>query len=132
MIKRLFSLVIITFSSLALSGCLATKIVTAPIKVATTTTKVAAKTVVTTGKVAGKVVGGTSKGVYYAGKVPVQISDKALDSATKVLLVTTQVVDTAGKVMTLTKEIKASKLDAELQAIKHSTNIVRVFIDAAG
>jgi hypothetical protein len=130
-----------------LSGCVVAKttgkVAAAPFKVAYKTTELTAKGVVGTGKVAGKTVIGTGKfagqsafavgkGVYYVGSVPVKITDKALDTTTKVLTITTQAVDLTGKVVTTSRQIQASELDAELRAIKSTANIIGVMIDAFG
>ena len=74
----------------------------------------------------------TGKGVYYMGRVPVQITDKALDTSTKVLTVTTQVVNLSGGVMTLSKQIQSYELDSELAALSRSANLVSVLVDAVG
>lgn len=95
------------------------------------TGRIAGTGVYETGKFAGTTVYKTGKGVYYVGRVPVQITDKALDTTTKVLTVTTQVVDLGGKVMTLQRQIHASELDAELAGIRGAANVIRVFVDAA-
>lgn len=135
--------------SVSLSGCRTTgKVVTAPFKVAAKTTELAGKTVYHTGRIAakgtyetgalaGKSVYYTGKGalavgtqLYYIGKIPVQITDKALETTTRFLVVTSHVVDLSGKVVAVTKEIKSIQLDAELRAIREAANVVRVFVDA--
>ncbi|MGB0906580.1 MAG: hypothetical protein ACPGVT_03720 [Maricaulaceae bacterium] len=91
------------------------------------TSKFAANDVYPVGKAAGKNVG---KGIYYVGKIPVQITDKALDTSAKILSITTQTVDLAGKTVVLSREIQASKLDSELGKLKTAKNIISVFVDA--
>lgn len=121
--------------SLLLSGCgiakTTGKVASLPFKAAYKTTEFAGKGVYGTGKFAAKSVYKTGQGVYYVGRVPVQITDKALDTTTKVLTVTTQVVDLSGKVMTLQRQIHASELEAELAGIRGAANVVRVLVDAA-
>jgi len=85
-----------------------------------------------TGKFAGKSVYTAGKGVYYIGTVPVEITDRALDTTSKVLTVTTQAADATGKIVTVSRQIQAYELEAELQAVRKSANILRVFVDAAG
>lgn len=92
----------------------------------------AGKSVYETGKFAGKSVVATGKGIYYLGSVPVKITDKALDTSARVLAVTTEAVDLTGKVVTVTRDIQALELEAELQALKGVSNLLRVFVDAKG
>ncbi len=101
-----------------------------PFKAAYGTTKFAGKSIYNTGKYAGKATFATGKGVYYVGSVPVKITDKALDTTTKVLTVTTQVVGVGGKVMVVSRQIKAAQLDSELASIRASANVLSVVIDA--
>ncbi len=125
-----------------LSGCgvakTTAKVATLPVKATVKTGEVAGKSVYYTGKGAyhtGKFAGNaayqTGKGVYYVGSVPVKITDKALDTTSKVLTVTTQAVDLTGKVVVYTKQIQAANLDAELANIKRMKNIISVLVDAA-
>jgi hypothetical protein len=130
-------------AAMLLSGCGVHKVVTVPAKGVYHTANFAGKAVVGTTKFAGKTVYGTTKfvgksaittgkGVYYVGMVPVKITDKALDTTAKVLSITTQTVDLAGRVMTVTREIQATRLDAELKALKTAKNVISVFVDAVG
>lgn len=129
------ALISITALSLALSGCgvakTTGKVASLPFKAAYKTTELTGKGVYHTGRIAGTGIYKTGKTVYYVGRVPVQITDQALDTTTKVLTITTQVVDLSGKVMTLQRQIHASELDAELATIRGAANVVRVFVDAA-
>ncbi len=144
--KQIIRGLTLALCGMALSGCIVAKttgkVAALPFKAVGKTAEVAGKTVYHTGRIAGtsvyetgKFAGKsaymTGKGVYYLGRVPVQITDKALDTTTKVLTVTTQVVDLSGKVVTLSKQIQSYELDAELAALRHSANLVRVFVDAA-
>ncbi len=117
-----------------LSGCTVAKttgkVAAFPVKAAYHTTKFAGKGVYGTGKAVGKGVWATGKGVYYIGTVPVKITDKALDTTSKVLVVTTQALDATGKVITVSKQIQAAELNAELSAIKGAKNVISVFVDA--
>lgn len=121
------------FASAGLSSCSVAKatgkVATLPFKGAFKTTELAGKGVYETGKFAGKTVYGTGKGMYYVGRVPVQITDQALDTTTKVLTVTTQVVDLSGKVIVVQRRIQSSELDSELAAIRTASNVLSVFID---
>lgn len=147
MSRSLVEITTLLFATSLLGGCIVAKttgkVAAAPFKVAAKTTELTAKGVVGTGKIAGKSVYGTGKftgksafamgkGVYYVGSVPVKITDKALDTTTKVLTITTQAVDLTGKVVTTSRQIQASELETELRAIKSATNIIGVMVDAFG
>ena len=140
-------LAVFSAATFILSGCqvakLSSKAVTLPVKATYKTGELAGKGVYytgkyagtgvyETGKFAGKSVYKTGKGIYYIGKVPVVITDKALDTTSKVLTVTTQAIDASGKVVTTARQIQAYELEAELATVKRSANILKVFVDAAG
>ncbi|MEP1229548.1 MAG: hypothetical protein ABJG88_02615 [Litorimonas sp.] len=123
MSKHIKTGLIVTLSASLLSGCAVVK----------TTGQVAAlpfKAAYKTTEFVGKGVWATGKGVYYVGSVPVKITEKALDLSSDVLTVTTQTLDAAGKAVTLTRKIKAVQLDAELAAIKGTSNVLSVVVDA--
>ncbi len=145
MSRKFINISIAVLAACFLSGCIVAKttgkVAALPFKAAYKTTELTGKGVVGTGKIAGKTVYGTGKltgqslfavgkGVYYAGSVPVKITDKALDTTTKVLTVTTQAVDLGGKVVTTSRQIQASELETELMAIRSASNILGVMIDA--
>ena len=121
--------------ALFFSGCAVVKttgkVAALPVKAAYGTTKFAGKAVYGTGKAVGKGVIATGKGVYYIGSVPVKITDKALDTTAKVLKITTQAVDLSGKVVTVSRDIQATQLDAELQALRGMKGLLSVFVDKA-
>ncbi len=143
----------IALAGFGLSSCAATKVVTAPVKLAVGTTKVVGKAAIGTTKVVGKtavgttkfagktVIGGTKlvgeglwatgKGVYYVGTVPVKVTNAALDTTAKVLTITTQAVDLTGKVVSVSRDVNAARLEAELAGLKSAKNILSVFVDAA-
>lgn len=132
----------IALAGFGLSSCAATKVVTAPVKLAVGTTKVVGKATVGTTKFVGKTaIGGTKlvgeglwatgKGVYYVGTVPVKVTNAALDTTAKVLTITTQAVDLTGKVVTVSRNVNAARLEAELAGLKTTKNILSVFVDAA-
>lgn len=89
------------------------------------------KTAYKTTELVGKSVIATGKGIYYVGTVPVKVTDKALDTSSKMLMVTTQALDASGKAITVTRKIKAAQLGAELSAVRMASNILAVTIDAA-
>lgn len=101
-----------------------------PFKATYHTGRLAGKGVVGTGKFVGKSAINTGKGVYYVGRVPVRITDKALDTSVKVLTVTTKVVGLGGKVMTVSRQIQAAELEAELAGLRGATDVLSVTIDA--
>lgn len=140
--RKSFLITILAVSSLGLSSCAATKIVTAPVKAAVGTTKFVGKAAVGTTKAVGKTaVGGTKmvgkglwatgKGVYYVGSVPVKVTNAALDTTAKMLSITTQVVDLTGKVVTVSRVVNAARLEAELAGLKTAKNVLSVVVDIA-
>lgn len=88
------------------------------------------KAAVGTTKFVGKSAFATGKGVYYVGSVPVKITDKALDTTSKVLRITTQMVDLTGKVVVVSRDIQAAKLDEELGKYRFAKNVISVTVDA--
>lgn len=134
-----------------LSGCAVAKttgkVAAAPFKVAGKTAEVAGKTVYYTGKGTYKTAEMAGKGVYYTGKgaykttefagrtlyhvgrTPVVITNEALDTASRVLRVTEQVMDVSGKAYTLSRDIPRSELDAYLSAVKKAKNVADVLIE---
>ena len=130
------NLLMIAASAAMLSGCMTVakgtaKAVTLPVKGAYHGTKMVGKGVYGTTKFAGKSVYNTGKAVYYVGRVPVVITDKALDTTSKVLVVTTQAVDLTGKVVVTSHKISSVKLDSELDKIRAAKNIISVMVDVA-
>jgi len=121
----------IALAAFTLSGCGVHKVVTVPVKGAYNTTKFVGKTAVGTTKMVGKGLWATGKGVYYVGSVPVKVTNAALDTTAKVLTITTQMVDLSGKVITVTRDIQATRLDAELAGLKTAKNILSVVVDIA-
>ena len=132
----------IAFAGFGLSSCVATKVVTAPVKLAVGTTKAVGQAAIGTTKFVGKTaIGGTKlvgeglwatgKGVYYVGTVPVKVTNAALDTTAKVLTITTQAVDLSGKVVSVSRNVNAARLEAELAGLKSAKNILSVFVDAA-
>jgi len=140
-------------ASFGLSSCGVHKIVTVPIKgvyettkfvgkaavdttmfvgeAAVGTTKFVGETAIDGTKMVGKGLWATGKGVYYIGTVPVKITNAALDTSAKVLTLTTQAVDAAGSVVTVSRDIAALRLDAELAGLKTAKNILSVIVDVA-
>jgi hypothetical protein len=134
MTQKLTHICAALFAASLLGGCVVArttgKVAALPFKAAYKTTEIAGKTVYGTGKFVGKSAIATGKGVYYVGSVPVKITEKALDTTTKVLTITTQAVDLSGKVITTTRRIQAYELESELLALKGATNILGVMVDA--
>ena len=138
-------------ASFILSGCAvakgAGKVATLPVKAVYHTGKTAGKGVYYTGKGAyllgkgtGTVVYKTGmfagKGVYYTGKgavtvakVPVRVTNAALDTSIKVLTVTTQVVDLSGKVVSVSRQVQRSEVDAYVNQAKNAANVVGILVD---
>lgn len=117
------------FFSACSTAKMAGKVATLPFKAVYKTGEVAGKGVYFTGKTAGKGVYYTGKGVYNTAKVPVKITNAALDSTAKVLTVSTQVVDLTGKVVTVSRTLQRSELDAYVAQAQGATNVLGVFVD---
>jgi len=134
MLKTALKLSSIILIAGTLTGCVVAKatgkVAAFPFKAAYKTTELTGKTIYGTGKFMGKSAFAVGKGVYYVGSVPVKITDKALDTTSKVLSVTTQAVNLSGKVITTTRYIQSAELEGELAALKGATNILSVLIDA--
>lgn len=145
MSNSVFKYAIIAAVAFTLSGCKTTgKVVSAPFKGAYAVGKTTGKVAYGTGKVAygtGKLAyGGTKlatkgivmvgKGVYYVGSVPVHVTDAALDSATRVVRITTEMVDLSGKVVSVYRDVQSAQLQNELLKYKGAKNVIKVFVDA--
>jgi hypothetical protein len=127
--------VIVGLAAFSLSGCMTVakttgKAAALPFKATYFTGKTVGKGVIGTTKMVGKGAYATGKGVYYVGSVPVKITDQAMDTSTKILVMTTQVVDLSGKVFIVSSQFHASQLDSELMKFKRATNVLSVVIDA--
>lgn len=118
-------------ASFGLSSCGVHKIVTVPVKGVYETTKFVGKTAIGGTKMVGQGLWATGKGVYYVGSVPVKVTNAALDTTAKVLTLTTQALDVTGKLVTVSRDINATRLDAELAGIKATKNILSVLVDVA-
>jgi len=130
---RLF--VIVGLTAVCLSGCMSVvkttgKAATLPFRATYFTGKTVGQGVVGTTKLVGQGAFATGKGVYYVGSVPVKITDKALDTTTKVLTITTQMVDLSGKVITVSRQVQAARLDQELMSLRSASNVLSVVVDA--
>ncbi len=84
-----------------------------------------------TGEFAGKGVYYTGKGVYNTAKVPVKITNAALDTSAKVLTVTTQVVDLSGKVVSVSRTLQRGEVDAYIAQAQGATNVLGILVDVA-
>ena len=142
---RIQNLVITSlFATTTLGGCAVAKttgkVAALPFKAVYKTGEYATKGVYYTGKGAGTVVYKTGmfagKGVYYTGKgaynvakVPIKVTNAALDTSAKVLTVTTQVVDLSGKVVTVSRNLQRSEVDSYVNQAKGAANVVGILID---
>lgn len=151
MLLRRAVLCLSTIAVMGLSGCQVAKVTgqvaALPFKAAYKTTELAGKGIYKTGElagksvfytgkgiyktgeIAGKSVAAVGKGVYYMGTVPVKITDKALDTTSKILTLTTQAADASGKILEVTRRIQATELEVELTALKGVTNLLGVVVD---
>lgn len=100
-----------------------------------------AKGVYYTGKYAGQGVLGTlemtgnglvktGRGLYYLGTVPLKVTESALTTASGVLTVTVRVLDAAGRIVELKKDIEMMALSSEIQLLKSVPNLVDVLLDS--
>jgi len=126
---------IMSLATVSLSGCMTVakttgKAAAAPFKATYFTGKKVGKGVVGTTKMVGKGAVMTGKTVYYVGSVPVKITDQALDTTTKTLIMTTELVDLSGSVFTVSRQIQAAQLDQELSHLRRASGVLSVFIDA--
>ena len=127
-----------------LSGCAVAKttgkVAALPFKAVYKTGEYATKGVYHTGKAVGTGVYHTGmfagKGVYYTGKgavevikVPIKVTNAALDTSAKVLTVTTQVVDLSGKVVSVSRTLQRSEVDTYVSQAKGAANVVGILID---
>jgi len=85
--------------------------------------------VYTTGMFAGKGVYYTGKGTYHVAKVPVSVTNAALDTSAKILTVTTQVVDLSGKIVTVSRTLQRSEVDTYINQARGAANIVSILVD---
>jgi hypothetical protein len=84
-----------------------------------------------TGEYAGKGTYYTAKGVYKTVKVPVTITNAALDTSNKALSVTTKVVDLSGKTVTLQRNLNRSEAQAYIDQAQGAANVLSVLVDIA-
>ncbi len=105
------------------------KIAALPVKGVYYTGKGAGTAVIKTGELASKGVYYTGKGAYHTAKVPVNITNAALDTSIKVLTVTTQVVDLSGKVVTVSRTMQRSEVDGYVAQAKGAANVLSVLVD---
>ncbi|MBL4854092.1 MAG: hypothetical protein JKY25_07600 [Robiginitomaculum sp.] len=127
-----------------LGGCIVAKttgkVAALPFKTAYKTGELATKGVYYTAKGTGTVAYKTGmfagKGVYYTGKgtyavanVPVKVTNAALDTNIKALTVTTQVVNLSGKVVTVSRTMQRSEVDAYINQARGAANIVSILVD---
>jgi hypothetical protein len=82
-------------------------------------------------RLAAKGVYYTGKGAYMVGKVPVQIADGALDASARVLTLTVLTLNAAGQVTSISKDIAATSLNAELAAINAGSSLLEVIVTIA-
>ena len=144
--NTLLKLMLICLGTCALSACttakVAGKVASLPFKAVYKTGEMAGKGVYFTGKTAGKGVyltGKTAgkgtylvgKGVYNTAKVPVKITNAALDTSVKVLTVSTKVVDLTGKVVTVSRTLQRSEVDAYVAQARGASNVIGILVDIA-
>ena len=110
------TLIVAPFLALVLSGCIVST---------------AAGALVGGAKLAGKTVYYTGKGVYQVGKLTVRAVDGVLDGTERLLRLTILTADATGSVVTTTRIIQASALEAELAALERTEGVIEVIIEPA-
>jgi len=82
-----------------------------------------------TGMFAGKGAYYTGKGTYNAARVPVNVTNAALDTSAKVLTVTTQVVDLSGTVVSVSRTLQRSEVDGYVSQAQGAANVIDILVD---
>jgi len=82
-------------------------------------------------KLAGKTVYYSGKGVYQVGKLTVSAADGVLDGTERLLRLTILTADATGSVVTTTRIIQASALEAELAALERTEGVIEVIVEPA-
>lgn len=96
------------------------------------TGKYAGKGVLGTLDVAGNGLVKTGRGLYYMGTVPLKVTESALTTASGALNITVRVLDAAGQVVELKKNIEMMALSSELELLKQVPNLLDVLLDSGG
>ncbi len=120
-----------------LGGCTAAKVtgkaVALPFKTVYKTGEYTTKGVFITGQGTGTVAYHTGmftgKGTYNVARVPVRVTNAALDTSIKILTVTSQVVDLSGKTVSLSQTMQRSEVDGYVMQAKGGANVLDIFID---
>ena len=110
------TLIAAPFLALILSGCIVST---------------AAGVLVGGAKLAGKTVYYTGQGVYQVGKLTVRAADGVLDGTERLLRLTILTADATGSVVTTTRIIQASALEAELAALERTEGVIEVIVEPA-
>lgn len=84
-----------------------------------------------TGRITGKGVYYTGRSVYNTAKVPVKITNSALNTSIKFLTVTTKVVSLSGKVANVSRTMQRSEVDGYIAQAKGATNVLGILVDVA-
>ena len=80
---------------------------------------------------AGKTVYYTGKGVYQVGKLTVRAVDGTLDGTARLLRLTILTADATGSIVTTTRVIQATALEAELAALERTEGVIEVIVEPA-
>lgn len=95
----------------ALPACLATKVVTAPVRVA------------------GDVVEGTAKGVYHVGSAAVHVTGDALDGPEQKVRLKVKVKKFGGGTRTYTRTVESDDIEKTLEKLGKKGTIIDVQVD---
>ena len=80
-------------------------------------------------KLAGQTVIMTGKGVYQVGKLTVRAADGVLDGTERLLRLTILTADATGSVVTTTRIINATALEAELATLERTEGVIEVIVE---
>lgn len=121
--RNSFQKAVITGLCLAfsLTGCMAAKVAGMPVKAVW----FAGKGLYITGKGVYQV----GEGVYKVGSATVRITQRAMNTTSELILLTTRVLNAAGAVVETSKIVRRAELDLELAALQGMRNVVEVIID---
>jgi len=127
------STVSIIFAAGLFGGCTVAKVTgkaaALPFKGAYYTGKGAGTVTYQTGMFAGKGAYYTGKGAYNVARIPIKVTNAALDTSAKVLTVTTQIVDLSGKVVAVSRTLQRSEVDAYINQLQDTANVLDILVD---
>lgn len=86
--------------------------------------------VLNTMELAGHGVRKVANGLYYLGAIPMRVTEHALTTTDRLLRISVRVVDTAGRIVELAKDVTALQLESELGFLKNIAGIAELVLEA--